>query len=37
MPGKVIETTHQAGLDARDKYKETSKGGWAVIVVDCRT
>ncbi len=32
---KVIETMRQTGLDMRDKYKETSKGGLAVNVVEC--
>ena len=32
---KVIATMWQTGLDMRDKYKETSKGGLAVNVVEC--
>ena len=32
---KVIETMRQTGRDMRDKYKETSKGGLAVNVVEC--
>jgi len=32
---KVIETMRQTGLDMRAKYKETSKGGLAVNVVEC--
>ncbi len=32
---KVIATMWQTGLDMRDKYKETSKGGLAVNVVAC--
>ncbi len=32
---KVIATRWQTGLDMRDKYKETSKGGLAVNVVEC--
>jgi hypothetical protein len=35
MPGKVIKMPHQAGLDMRDTYKETSKGGFTVMVVEC--
>lgn len=31
----VIETMRQTGRDMRDKYKETSKGGLAVNVVEC--
>jgi L-serine dehydratase len=39
-PGKVsldqvIETMRQTGLDMSSKYKETSKGGLAVNVVEC--
>ncbi len=30
-----IETMRQTGLDMTDKYKETSKGGLAVNVVEC--
>lgn len=32
---RVIETMRQTGLDMQDKYKETSKGGLAVNVVEC--
>ncbi len=32
---KVIETMRQTGRDMRRKYKETSKGGLAVNVVEC--
>ena len=32
---KVIETMRQTGVDMKDKYKETSKGGLAVNVVEC--
>ncbi len=32
---RVIETMRQTGLDMRAKYKETSKGGLAVNVVNC--
>ncbi len=32
---KVIETMRRTGLDMCDKYKETSKGGLAVNVVEC--
>ena len=32
---KVIETMRQTGLDMQVKYKETSKGGLAVNVVNC--
>ena len=32
---KVIETMHQTGKDMQAKYKETSKGGLAVNVVEC--
>ncbi|HWV61341.1 MAG TPA: L-serine ammonia-lyase, iron-sulfur-dependent, subunit alpha, partial [Sphingopyxis sp.] len=31
----VIATMLQTGRDMRDKYKETSKGGLAVSVVEC--
>jgi len=31
----VIETMRQTGLDMQDKYKETSRGGLAVNVVNC--
>lgn len=32
---EVIETMRQTGLDMSDKYKETSRGGLAVNVVEC--
>lgn len=32
---RVIETMRQTGLDMHDKYKETSKGGLAVNIVNC--
>lgn len=32
---KVIATMHQTGIDMQSKYKETSKGGLAVNVVEC--
>lgn len=32
---KVIDTMRQTGLDMQAKYKETSKGGLAVNVVNC--
>ena len=32
---RVIETMRQTGIDMQDKYKETSKGGLAVNVVNC--
>jgi L-serine dehydratase len=32
---KVVETMLQTGADMQDKYKETSKGGLAVSVVEC--
>lgn len=32
---KVIATMWQTGRDMRDKYKETSKGGLAVNIVEC--
>ena len=32
---KVIATMRQTGLDMQSKYKETSKGGLAVNVVEC--
>jgi L-serine dehydratase len=31
----VIETMRQTGVDMQNKYKETSRGGLAVNVVDC--
>lgn len=32
---KCIRTMYQTGLDMNDKYKETSRGGLAVNMVDC--
>jgi len=32
---RVIETMRQTGLDMQDKYKETSRGGLSVNVIDC--
>ncbi|HLU12769.1 MAG TPA: L-serine ammonia-lyase [Arenimonas sp.] len=32
---KVIKTMRDTGLDMRDKYKETSRGGLAVNVIEC--
>jgi L-serine dehydratase len=32
---RVIETMRQTGMDMQDKYKETSRGGLAVNVVNC--
>lgn len=32
---KVIETMRQTGMDMQSKYKETSKGGLAVNIVEC--
>lgn len=32
---RVIETMRQTGVDMQSKYKETSRGGLAVNVVDC--
>ncbi len=32
---QVIETMHQTGLDMSSKYKGTSQGGLAVIVIEC--
>lgn len=32
---RVIETMRQTGIDMQDKYKETSRGGLAVNVVNC--
>ena len=31
----AVETMRQTGLDLQTKYKETSKGGLAVTVVEC--
>jgi L-serine dehydratase len=31
----VVETMRQTGADMSDKYKETSRGGLAVNVVEC--
>jgi len=32
---KVIKTMHDTGRDMQDKYKETSRGGLAVNVIEC--
>ena len=32
---KVIKTMRDTGLDMKDKYKETSRGGLAVNVIEC--
>jgi L-serine dehydratase len=32
---QVVKTMYQTGMDMSDKYKETSKGGLAVVWVDC--
>ena len=32
---KVIETMRETGRDMQDKYKETSRGGLAVNVIEC--
>lgn len=32
---KVIKTMHETGKDMKDKYKETSRGGLAVNVIEC--
>ena len=32
---KVIRTMRQTGADMKDKYKETSRGGLAVNVIEC--
>jgi len=32
---QVVETMRQTGLDMQSKYKETSRGGLALNVVDC--
>jgi len=32
---KVIHTMHQTGVDMKSKYKETSRGGLAVNLVEC--
>ncbi|MNW11816.1 L-serine dehydratase 2 [compost metagenome] len=32
---KVIQTMMQTGADMKSKYKETSRGGLAVNVVEC--
>ena len=32
---KVIKTMRDTGRDMKDKYKETSRGGLAVNVVEC--
>ncbi len=32
---KVIKTMRDTGRDMKDKYKETSRGGLAVNVIEC--
>jgi L-serine dehydratase len=32
---KVIRTMRATGADMKDKYKETSRGGLAVNVIEC--
>lgn len=32
---KVIQTMKETGKDMSDKYKETSKGGLAVSIIEC--
>ena len=32
---KVIKTMMQTGADMKIKYKETARGGLAVIIVEC--
>ncbi|MCL4117045.1 UNVERIFIED_CONTAM: hypothetical protein GTU68_062071 [Idotea baltica] len=32
---KVIKTMHETGIDMQSKYKETSKGGLAVNIIEC--
>jgi L-serine dehydratase len=32
---KVIRTMRQTGADMKSKYKETSRGGLAVNIVEC--
>jgi L-serine dehydratase len=32
---RVIETMRQTGADMRTKYKETSRGGLAINVIEC--
>jgi L-serine dehydratase len=32
---KVIKTMRDTGADMKDKYKETSRGGLAVNVIEC--
>ena len=32
---KVIRTMKQTGADMRTKYKETSRGGLAVNIIEC--
>ena len=32
---KVIRTMRDTGRDMKDKYKETSRGGLAVNVIEC--
>ncbi|MEV2279092.1 L-serine ammonia-lyase, iron-sulfur-dependent, subunit alpha [Nocardiopsis sp. NPDC049922] len=34
-PDKVIKTMRDTGRDMHDKYKETSRGGLAVNVIEC--
>jgi L-serine dehydratase len=33
--GQVIKTMRETGADTKTKYKETSRGGLAVNVVEC--
>ena len=35
LTDKVIKTMMQTGADMKAKYKETSRGGLAVNVVEC--
>jgi len=32
---KAIKTMRETGADMKDKYKETSRGGLAVNVIEC--
>jgi L-serine dehydratase len=32
---KVIKTMRQTGMDMKTKYKETSRGGLAINVIEC--
>jgi L-serine dehydratase len=32
---QAIETMRRTGLDMKSKYKETSRGGLAVTVIEC--